>query len=162
MSYWYVASELILTQSSGVCSHPKGPCSCMVYTWSLKGFLYHYFGVCVGTVVILRPWALMSYRYVASELILPKTLCTQSYGVCSHPKGPCNCMVYTWALKGFLYHYFGVCVGTVMILRPFGIEMVATPVKPRCLKGSSAFTATPRFFDLSERKVLTQRFQVSV
>ena len=30
-------------------------------------------------------------------------------------------MVDTWALKGFLYHYLGVQVSTIMILGPFGL-----------------------------------------
>ena len=30
-------------------------------------------------------------------------------------------MAYTWALKEFLYPYFGVYVGTIMIFGPFGI-----------------------------------------
>ena len=39
--------------------------------------------------------------------------------------GPCNCMVYTWALKGFLHHYFGVYACTIMILGPFGYHGLA-------------------------------------
>ena len=35
-------------------------------------------------------------------------------------KGPCSYMVGTWALKEFLYLYFGVYVGTRMVLGPFG------------------------------------------
>ena len=38
------------------------------------------------------------------------------------PKGSCNCMVYTWALKGLLYPYFGVSVCTITILGPFGVH----------------------------------------
>ena len=37
-----------------------------------------------------------------------------------NPEGPCNCMVYTWALQGFLYSYVGAYVCTVLILGPFG------------------------------------------
>ena len=36
------------------------------------------------------------------------------------PKGPCERMVNTWALKGFLYPYCGVYVCTIRILRRFG------------------------------------------
>ena len=36
------------------------------------------------------------------------------------PKGPSLCLVHTWALKGFLYPYFGVHEGTTVILGPFG------------------------------------------
>ena len=35
------------------------------------------------------------------------------------PNSPCNCMVDSWALKGFLYPYFGVYLGTIMILGRF-------------------------------------------
>ena len=38
----------------------------------------------------------------------------------SYPKGPCSCMVYIWALKGFLYLYALVYLFTRMILGPFG------------------------------------------
>ena len=37
-------------------------------------------------------------------------------------KGPCKYMVDAWALQGLLYPYFGVYVGTRMILRPFGFS----------------------------------------
>ena len=39
------------------------------------------------------------------------------------PKGPWNYMVYTWALTGILYPYFGVYVCTMRILVPFGVTL---------------------------------------
>ena len=41
-------------------------------------------------------------------------------GCGQNPRCSCNYMVYTWALKGELYPYFGVYVYTVRILGPFG------------------------------------------
>ena len=38
----------------------------------------------------------------------------------SLPKGPCTHMVYTWALKGLLYHDLGTHVGTIVVLGRFG------------------------------------------
>ena len=34
-------------------------------------------------------------------------------------------MVYIWALKGFLYPYFEVYVGAIMVLGPFGKDGLA-------------------------------------
>ena len=31
---------------------PKDACSCMVYTWALKGLPYHNFGVCICTITL--------------------------------------------------------------------------------------------------------------
>ena len=47
----------------------------------------------------------------------------------AYPKGPCNGMVDVWALKGFLYPYFLVCLCTIMILGPFGIGVVAKIIR---------------------------------
>ena len=46
------------------------------------------------------------------------------------PKGPYSYMVYTWALKGFLYPYFGVYLCTMMILGPFGYCATQRPEGP--------------------------------
>ena len=42
-------------------------------------------------------------------------------GVYLSPEGPCNLLVDAWTLNGFLYPYFGVYVGAIMILGPFGL-----------------------------------------
>ena len=39
-----------------------------------------------------------------------------------NPKAPCTDMVTTWALKGLLYHDFGACVYTIVLLGAFGKE----------------------------------------
>ena len=52
------------------------------------------------------------------------------------PKGPCNYMVDTWALKGVLNLSFGVLVGTIVILGPFGDAGGHAPeTLPRLAKG---------------------------
>ena len=45
---------------------------------------------------------------------------SKGYCTASYPKRPCDYMVYTWALKGFLYPYLGDCVCTTMMLGPRG------------------------------------------
>ena len=48
-----------------------------------------------------------------------------------HPKGPCHDMVYTWALKGVLYPYFGVYVCTISgYMDPWG-QQKSMPGRPR-------------------------------
>ena len=42
------------------------------------------------------------------------------------PKGSCNCMVYIWALKGFLYSHFGVYVSKVPDYSVFRISRLST------------------------------------
>ena len=44
-----------------------------------------------------------------------------------YPKGPCSSIVYAWASKGFLYPYLWAYVGTVWILRPFGLYRSPSP-----------------------------------
>ena len=58
----------------------------------------------------------------------------------SSPEGPCSCMVYTWALKEFLYPYVGVYVCTIMILGPLGFRHVL-PVQDLVVE----FYRTPAF-----------------
>ena len=33
----------------------KGPCSCLVHVWALRGFLQPYFMVCLCTIIVLGP-----------------------------------------------------------------------------------------------------------
>ena len=40
------------------------------------------------------------------------------------PKVPCTSVVCTWALKGFLYPYFGVYVCNIIMLGPFGLRNI--------------------------------------
>ena len=43
------------------------------------------------------------------------------------PKGPCRYMVYTWVLKGLLYHDFGAHLCTIVVLGRFGIVFTSSP-----------------------------------
>ena len=44
-------------------------------------------------------------------------------------------MVYTWALKGLLYHDFGACVCTILVIGTFGIQI--SPSVPWDFLGNS-------------------------
>ena len=48
------------------------------------------------------------------------TMGPKPFSLSSNPKGPCISIVYTWALKGFLYPCFGAHVCTIQIPGAFG------------------------------------------
>ena len=76
------------------------------------------------------------------------------------PKGPCNCVVYIRALKGFLYPYFGVYLCTTMILGPFGLQksIVVSAASVVC-KGFGPQKNLHSRSDLSSPKVQVPKYR---
>ena len=88
---------------------------------------------------VCQHWSLCGTHGVRDWLYLFNPTCStrNANNPMSNPKGPCTCVVYTWALKGFPYHYVGVYVCTRMILGPFGlavfrIESFVFLLEPMC------------------------------
>ena len=84
---------------------PKGPCTRLMHTWDLQGWLYPY----------CRDYVYALYIYLDP-----------------FPKAPCTDMVTTWASKVLLYHDFEAYVHTIVVLGAFGFGKVLEIASERC------------------------------